>query len=367
MNKWTLIDNKQDIIHLPNGGFIRTRRINDKFGAFVSIIEISNGSLLFTLLPERGLDIGELYLREHKISWDRSEDYLLHPSNVDLKEDNGTGWMKGFYAAVAAIGPELFGTPGEGFTLHGSGSYSFAIAESTQVNWDHQAVSVQAKVHVKDCQDHLLFEKNISIQTYWGSSLLLREEVTTNMSNEEKVLDDGYHIQLSGAFMYRGGRYVLPVKRQELLLRDSAPAEENPLHIPSFEEGPYPMRCYQYVPRAVDGLDQLPLIAPYFNKLNASHGLTAEMIVNTANSYAGVVIRPVVDFPRSLIAKRIDDSFMFAIEPCKTRPNIMSQKIIDGEVLYVQPGEAVSSSCIIGCSNSSAEIEQLEQFILSSV
>jgi hypothetical protein len=364
-NKWLLAEEHNQLINLPNSGYIRKRLIKDNNGAFISIIEISNGSLLFTVLPDRGMDIGELHLGSQKMSWERSEDYLLHPSNVELDESSGTGWMKGFYGAVAAIGPELFGTPGEGFTLHGSGSYSIAAPESIQVAWDDQSVKIAGQVPVINRHGEWLFDKRIQMSTEWGSSLILREETVRNSSGHTQVLDDGYHIQLSGSFMHQGGRYVLPASQHELLIRDSAPLEEDPFHIPSNKEA-YPMRCYQYVPRPVDGLYHFAKLSPHLGKMNVSRGLTGEMIVNTDKTYAGYVIRPLFDFPRSLIAKQIDSSFMFAIEPCRTRPNRMSQKITDGEALYLQEGETASSCCIIGLSDSRDEILNLESMILSA-
>ncbi|GMK41101.1 hypothetical protein PCCS19_41570 [Paenibacillus sp. CCS19] len=95
----------------------------------MTAIELSNGRLSFHVLPERGMDVGEISLESERMSWERSEDYLLHPSNVDLQAAGGTGWLNGFYGAVASIGPELFGTPGEGFTLHRSGSYSLRASK----------------------------------------------------------------------------------------------------------------------------------------------------------------------------------------------------------------------------------------------
>ncbi|CAM3287283.1 DUF4432 domain-containing protein [Paenibacillus lupini] len=366
INKWLLAEKHDQIINLPHSGYIRTRMMKDQNGSLLTVIDISNGKMHFTVLPERGLDIGELYLGAKKMSWDRSGEYLLHPSNVDLNESNGTGWMKGFYGAVASIGPELFGTPGEGFTLHGSGSYSFTSPESIQVTWDEQSVWIEGKVPVLNRHGELLFEKIIQMSTLWGSSLILREETVINKSRYMQVLDDGYHIQLSGSYMHQGGRYVLPASQHELLIRDSAPLEEDPFHIPSNKKA-YPMRCYQYVPRPVDGLYEFDKVIPYLSKMNVSRGLTGEMIINTENTHAGYVIRPLFDFPRSLIAKQIDDSFMFAIEPCRTRPNRMSQKITDGEALYLQKGEALSSCCLIGLSDSEMEIRNLENMILSAV
>lgn len=108
---------KENIIHfgelaagarreLPHGGFMEKRIFKDRYGSSINILRISNGLLTFTAIPERGMDMGEIFLGEEKITWDRGEEYLLHPDNVNLGENGG--WEKGFYAAVAALGPEIF-------------------------------------------------------------------------------------------------------------------------------------------------------------------------------------------------------------------------------------------------------------------
>ncbi|MBD3920090.1 DUF4432 family protein [Paenibacillus sp. PR3] len=363
---WNL-ETGDEIVRLPNGGSLVKRRFLDPRGMPMTAIELSNGKLSFSVLPERGMDIGEISLGPDLMSWERSKDYLLHPSNVDLQEAGGTGWLYGFYGAVASIGPELFGTPGEGFSLHGSGSYSLTVPSSVQVTWNTEGIRIEGRVVVRDESGEASFVKYVIMRSRWNSAVLLREEHTTNVSMQTQVVDDGYHVQLSGTYLHQGGRYVLPVHAHEMLLRDMAPPEADPFEIPSIEAGKYPIRCYQYVPRPVKGLHQLEELAPYLDDLDASRGVTAEMIVNTANTGAGFVIRPLLDFPRSLIAKEINDSFMFALEPSKTRPNRMSQKKTDGEALYVQPEEEIHSQCLIGLSRSTQDIVQLESIIRSTV
>lgn len=365
-NMWNL-ETGDEIVRLPNGGTLTKRCFLDPRGIPMTAIELSNGRLSFSVLPERGMDVGEIALGPDKMSWERSKDYLLHPSNVDLQASGGTGWLNGFYGAVASIGPELFGTPGEGFSLHGSGSYSLTLPSSVQVTWDTEGLCIEGTVVVCDESGETSFIKNVVMRSRWNSAVLLREEHTTNVSKQTQVVDDGYHVQLSGTYLHQGGRYVLPVHAYEMLLRDMAPPEADPFEIPSIETGKYPIRCYQYVPRPVKGLHQLDDLAPYLGELDRSREITAEMIVNTANTGAGFVIRPLIDFPRSLIAKEINDSFMFALEPSKTRPNRMSQKKTDGEALYVQPGEGVHSKCLIGVSRSTEDIVQLERIIQSAV
>ncbi|GGG08628.1 DUF4432 family protein [Paenibacillus abyssi] len=354
---------EQKTIDLPGGGYIEKRLFTDKYNKELTILTIYNGRMAFTVLPERGLEIGDIVVDGETMSWERSGHYLLHPDHADLQARNGIGWLDGFYSAVAVIGPELFGTPGEGLTLHGTGSYSPAVAESVHISCTGEDIVVEGKAVVRGCSGSSVFEKEIKMVTKKDASLILREETTWNCSDAEQTLDDGYHIQLSGRYMHDGGRYVLPAPSRTLLLRDSAPPEADPLRIYPISQGKRPIRCYQYVPQPVIGMDQLGELAPFVQQLRQRHGVTAEMMVNDRKDAAGFVIRALDDFSKSLIAKEIDESFMFSFEPCRTRPNRMSQKHIDGEAFVLQPGHSAVTQCIIGVTRDAAMIGALAQAI----
>jgi hypothetical protein len=309
------------------------------------------------------MEIGDIWLAGEKMSWDRNSAFLKHPDHVSMQDRNGTGWMDGFYSAAATIGPELFGTPGEGYTLHGTSSYSLADPDSIVITYDEEGVKIEGKVVCRGYSPNPVFEKEICIRSMWNSSILLREETTLNVSNTDLTLDDGYHIQLSGTYLHNGGRYVLPATKQDLLLRDGSPREKDPLRIPGISEGHQPIRCYQYVPKRVVGLDEINEITPYLAFLLYDIGITAEMVVNHTSSAAGFVIRPLDCFPRSLIAKEIGESFMFSFEPCRTRPNRMSQKHIDGEAFTLSPRTKALSQCIMGVTRDHQLIQVLEESI----
>jgi hypothetical protein len=49
---------------------------------------------------------------------------------------------------------------------------------------------------------------------------------------------------------------------KEHALKDGAPAEDDPLHIPALAKGPEPIRCYQYVAEPVSGLESIEEIKP---------------------------------------------------------------------------------------------------------
>ncbi len=352
-------------VHLSGKSFVSKQLFTDACGSPMTVLTLCNGLLTYTVLPERGLDIGDIFLGDERFSWERDMKYLLHPGNVDLSAGSGAGWINGFYPAVASIGPELFGTPGEGYTLHGTGSYSPADTGSVKICFDDREITVEGIVPIKGYGPQPRFEKKVSLKCRYSSPVLLREELTRNLSQEPVVLDDGLHIQLCGNYLDEGGRYVLPAKTAGMLLRDSAPPERDPLHVYGINEGSQPIRCYQYVPQPVPGLESIGEISPYLPVLQNPLGITAEMLINEKEDAGAYVIRPLDCFPRSLIAKEVSGSRMFALEPCRTRPNRMSQKITDGEAFFLAPQARSTTRCLLGVSRCRETVLSLERLITS--
>ncbi|MDF2586990.1 MAG: hypothetical protein K0S41_831 [Anaerocolumna sp.] len=327
--------------------------IIDKYGRKLHVVTIDNGCMSFTVLPERGMDIGDIYINGEKVSWETPEGELLHPDSVDLKEQGA--WDKGFVASVSTIGPEIFGTPDEIRTVHGTGAYSTVDLSTFCVNESKDEIEVLGNVTIRGYEKNPVYKKEIRIVTKRNSTFLTRFERTINLTDDRQHIDDGFHIQPAGAFVSKGGRYVIPVKSEHMLLRDSAPAEEDPLKIYDYSMPLDPIRCYQYVPEEVRGLEMLPL--------PNTHHVTAEMLVDDRWTMAAVLVRPLGVFPRSLIAKRAKGKPMYAIEPCKTRPNSIKQKSIDGELMYLNPHESMDSWITLGYLMDQKEIKEVAQRI----
>lgn len=363
----TLTQMQPDIPHaLPGGGFVTLTLFTDRFGSQLHLLTVSNGRLVFTVILERGMDIGEIRLESEKISWERDERYLLYPEHVDLSDNEHSGWDSGFYAAVAAIGPEVFGTPDEVRTVHGTGSYSPALLESVRLVWDERQICLEGNVPVRGYGTLPVYEKTIRMVTNYGAAALFREDTVRNVTDTPQPVDDGYHIQLAGTFMSGGGSYVLPVSSKKLLLRDSAPPEEDPFAVYDAETRLDPIRCYQYVPEPVEGLSDLPQVRDYCTAAGDGRELTAEMLVNAGKDAAAYVIRSLQCYPRSLVAKRAIEDCMYALEPCKTRPNSIKQKTIDGEIVYVGPRGQCTGWIILGATRDPQEITTLTHLIRSA-
>nr|MCR5754458.1 aldose 1-epimerase family protein [Acetatifactor sp.] len=334
-----------EVYALGDGAFIEKRVFTDRFGRDVIEIFVNNGALSFTVLPQRSMDIGEIFLKGEKISWEKSRNALLHPKSVDLSVDK---WEKGFFAAVTTLGPEVFGTPDEIRTVHGTGAYSPAELQTVTISCAEHRICVAGRVPIVGYEKEPVYEKEIRVETVAGGESFIRYERTNNLTEERQHIDDGFHIQLAGPFMAQGGSYVLPVKTERMLLRDSAPVEKNPKDIYQFSEVLDPIRCYQYIPEQVTGLENVRDLANYTEIQDSGNRLTAEMIVNKEETQAAYIVRPLSAFPRSLLAKSAGDGAMYAIEPCKTRPNSIRQKAIDGELMYLDAGAGFDSWIVVG-------------------
>ncbi|XCP86234.1 DUF4432 family protein [Roseburia hominis] len=328
--------------------YVSLEEIKDIQGNPLHILWVSNGTLRISLIMERGFDVGEVFCREEKISWVRGKERCLSDISVDLNQENG--WEKGFFAAVTTLGPQLFGTPDEIRTVHGTGAYSPFDLESLVIIYDKKEISVSAEGFSKGFRGEVEYKKKVTMRTRMNSMVFLREETTTNLTDRTLPIDDGYHIQLAGDFMAEGGSYVLPVATDQMLLRDSVPKEVSPKEIYDFNTELDPIRCYQYVPERVTGVEGIGDFKEYKQIQENKDNLTCEMLVNKKGNKAVVVVRPLDVFPRSLLAKRniAGDDAMYAIEVCKTRPNSIRQKAIDGELMYLEAHASMQSMVAIG-------------------
>jgi hypothetical protein len=355
---------KDETLRFNDDFTVEKESLKDPNGYEINLLKVSNGILDFSIIVERAMDIGEIFYKGHKMSWDRDIKRLLNPDGVDLKEDGA--WEKGFYQAVASLGPEVFGTPDEIRTPHGTGAFSKADPERVYITYENNELTIAGFVPIKGYGATPQYEKWVYIILKKDSCFFERKEAYKNLSDEILPLDTGYHVQLNGSFMNEGGRYVLPVSSDRMLLRDSAPTEISPKAIYPEKLEFMPIRCYQYVPEKVYGIEEIPSFSDCEFLYKEPDNITAEMVVNRQNTKMALVLRPLSSFGRTLLAKRNDGEAMYAIEPCRTRPNSIRQKAIDGELKYIEPGEIVESEIVFGFSDDKETVDRLVSKIESA-
>ncbi|WP_051226848.1 DUF4432 family protein [Butyrivibrio sp. MC2013] len=324
--------------------------------------QLGNRVMSFTVIPERGMDIGDIYYREEKISWDKDRSSLKHPDNVDLKADGG--WNSGFYCAVSSLGPEVFGTPDEVRTPHGTGAYSMADISGIRFTEDGEKAEIFGALYIKGYEEKPSYYKEVTVTAPKGRSYIVRTECFTNLTDERIPFDAGFHIQLCGrSFMEEGGSYLLPVRDDRMLLRDSAPSEKDKKEIYPANAICSPIRCYQYIPEEVEGIFELEEMEGLKELLGDNKHFTIECVVNKAMDKAAFIIRPLEELPRSLMCKCAEGTAMYAIEPCMTRPNSIRQKEIDGELRWLEGGEKGLIHLAVGFVEGKDKVGYLKKII----
>ena len=90
----------------------------------VDVVRVDNGSLSFTIVPTRGMNLWKGASNNIPLGWKSPvSDGPVNPSFVDLHAWGGLGWLDGFDEMMARCGLDSFGPPytenGRAFTLHG--------------------------------------------------------------------------------------------------------------------------------------------------------------------------------------------------------------------------------------------------------
>lgn len=109
---------------LPDGDWsIRKQVLGGGLRDGVEVIEVSNGPLVFHVLPTRGMGLWRGDYRGTPLGWQAPVNGPVHPKFVNLADRNGIGWLAGFDEWLCRCGLASNGPPGDDngtpITLHG--------------------------------------------------------------------------------------------------------------------------------------------------------------------------------------------------------------------------------------------------------
>ncbi len=177
---------------------------------------ITGSGLEFTVLPGRGMDIGDARWNGRSLAW-RSPTGDQHPAFYD---PHGDGWLRSFAGGLlTTCGLTWMGAPcedeGRSLGLHGRASHIPATNVSWHNLWDdgkNYALYVLGKM-----REALVFGENIeltrSIRTFYGENRIIIEDVVKNLgyvSTPHMIL---YHINIGYPVLSENARFVAPSKR----------------------------------------------------------------------------------------------------------------------------------------------------------
>lgn len=170
--------NKKELLKLVGSveqvGGVRDYTFNDGKAKGVRAIEVNTGSLCFTILPDRCMDIAQCFYKGSAISW-ISKTGITAPAFYEKDEKN---FLRSFYGGlVTTCGLKNIGVPYKEYGLHDRIANVPAEKISVFADWvgDDYVMSVSGQV-----RDSIVF----------GTNLVLKRTITTKLFSNEIILED---------------------------------------------------------------------------------------------------------------------------------------------------------------------------------
>ena len=135
--KWVLTDNSKrvyvencvidpSLLHCSESGnwsVVKTR-LKGGLSDGVDIIEVNNGKLSFTVIPTRGMGLWRGSCDGCSLGWDSPAKYPVNPMFLNMMEQGGLGWLKGFNECIVRCGLNSNGAPGMDSVIDNNGNLS---------------------------------------------------------------------------------------------------------------------------------------------------------------------------------------------------------------------------------------------------
>jgi galactose mutarotase-like enzyme len=194
----------------------------------VSVVEVDNGRMRFTVVPTRGMGILRCVAGETTLGWQSPVDGPVHPQFVPVTDPGGLGWLEGFDELLVRCGLESNGAPVFDsrnvlqYPLHGRIANLPAHRVTLSVDRRKGTISVTGEVdETRFLFRHLRMTSTLT--TTIGSTQLSIHDSITNLSSRPAGFQMLYHINVGAPLLDCGSRLLAPVKA--VVPRDERAAE----------------------------------------------------------------------------------------------------------------------------------------------
>jgi hypothetical protein len=202
---------------LPDGDWsIRRQNLRGGLRDGVEIIEVSNGPLVFHVLPTRGMGLWRGDYRGTFLGWHAPVNGPVHPKFVDLDDRNGLGWLGGFDEWLCRCGLVSNGPPGNDdgkpLTLHGriANLPAQRVEVSVQTEPPH-SIAVTGVV-----EEGGMFLGRLRLSTTYStvidSNTIVIHDVVENCSAQPAELQLLYHLNFGEPLLGPGSIVLVPFR-----------------------------------------------------------------------------------------------------------------------------------------------------------
>jgi hypothetical protein len=302
----------------------------------VDVIMVDNGNLSFFVVPTRGMGIWKGICQGLRLGWLSPVKYLVNPSYINLEEQNGLGWLRGFNEWIVRCGLSNIGAPGIDsvkdnmgrdvevmLTLHGKIANIPASFVKVSIGLEPPfEIRVEGTVY-----ESSMFGSNLKLETLIstvpGSNSLKILDVIKNLRGVPDEMQILYHCNYGRPILEEGAQLIAPIKR--VAPRDKVAME----NIESFsifgppEEG--------FIERV------------YFMELMGDHNGCSEALITNKSMNVAVSHRfSIKELPCFTLWKNTateEDGYVAGLEPGTSFPNTRRFERERGRVVKLKPGE----------------------------
>lgn len=343
---YTRADLLQHVGDISQLAGVRLGELGDGFERGVRVADFRTGSgLAFTVLLDRGMDIGWASFGGASLSW-RSPTTAAGPAYY---EPEGLGWLRGFHGGlVNTCGLTHFGAPvtdeGQPLGLHGRASYTPAAHIAYGGDWHSDDYEMWLTGQVRQAVvfgENLVLQRRISARL--GESRLFIEDTVTNEGYQSTPHMQLYHCNFG--FPVVSQATELLAASAEVKPRDeiAAPGLSEYNHFQSPTSG-YEEQVFYHTPKAdAQGFAQAALV-------NRSFG--------SGQGLGGYVRFALAELPRLVQWKMMGQgTYVCGLEPTTNWAGGRAKERAEGRLQFLEPGESRHYKLEIGVLSSQAEID----------
>lgn len=311
----------------------------------IRAFDVRNARLKFTVLVDRGMDIGQVEFEGVPIAWFSPVGY----ASGHFYESESFGWLRNFTGGLlTTCGMTQIGEPcregQDAFGLHGRISNLPAFQTGYETYWieDRYHLSVKGKTRESSVfGEHL--EMSREVQTYLGAPLFSVKDIVKNHGFKETPFMYMYHINLGYPLVDEHSFLVCRPKR---VWPWDGTKEAN---IREFYKMPEPSNT---IDEEVIHLEVMP----------SDDGQCYMMLVNPVESIAFYLCWNAQQFTRFSLWKGIHKGiYCLGFEPANCGLNGRVEEINRGTVEFLQPFEERSFETTFGFLSSEEEIRSFIQ------
>jgi hypothetical protein len=316
---------------------IRKSRLHGGLTDGVDVIEVNNGNLSFTVVPTRGMGIWKGEYNGDPIGWRAPTAGPVNPAFVNLAEQGGLGWLKGFDECIVRCGLNSNGAPCTDVFQDNNGNPTDVELplHGRIANLPAGKVEIQIKpgpptelIILGVVDEQMLFCPQLRlvsrISTVVGSNVLRISDTVVNIRDVPSEMEMLYHCNFGPPFLDEDSLLVAP--SLEVAPRDARAAED----VDSYTRylGPTP----GYVEQV------------YWHEMAAAEDGSTVVLLRNVEGDRGVALRYNVErmpcFTQWKNTAGEREGYTTGLEPGVNLPNPKPFERQQGRVRMLAPGES---------------------------